>query len=198
MALEHLLAALEREAAERAQALIAGARAESDRIAAAAEERVTRRRRETLGPREAALRATAERTLAETRRAARRAQLEARGRLLDRVFAAARELGPPAVAGDAYRRALPAFLAQALACVGAAPAVIRCSPALARPIRALVATLEREGLTVEPDARVGSGFVLTTGDGKISVDHTLEARLARAESRLALEALRALDLAAAS
>ncbi|HXF96362.1 MAG TPA: V-type ATP synthase subunit E [Gemmatimonadales bacterium] len=194
MALEHLLAALEREAAEQAQALIAAAQAECARITAASEERAAEYRRRALAPREAELRAEAERALAAARREARRAELDARARLLDRIFAGARELFPVTIAGEAYRRALPGFLAEALACVGPGPARVRCHPALTEAIRHALGNAGRGEVTVEPDPAVGSGFVLTTADGRVTVDHTLESRLARARPRLALEALRALGL----
>ncbi len=187
MALEHLLAALERDAAEQAQRLLANARTEAAKITGAAEERNARRRRDVIGAHEAEQRATAEVALAAARREARRQVLEARQRLLDRIFAAARGRLPAALRSDAYRAALPVHVAEALAFVGDAPAVIGCPRALAASIRKLVAGNGRLSVTV--DAAVGSGFRIATTDGAVEVDNTLEGRLERLRPRLALAVL---------
>jgi vacuolar-type H+-ATPase subunit E/Vma4 len=188
MPLAHLLAALERDAAAQADALLAGARATAAAIARDADERLARRRSDVLGAREAELRAAAEAGLGEARRAARRGVLEARQRLLERVFAAARALFPRALADDAYRAALPEHLAQALSAVGEEAAVIRCADALVPAVRAALA--RKKHLAVQGDAAAPPGVTVVTADGAITVDNTLDGRLERLRPRLALEIVR--------
>jgi vacuolar-type H+-ATPase subunit E/Vma4 len=183
MALEHLLAALERDAAAEAERLLAAARAEAAAIRAAAEERVAQRRAAALGARAAELRGRAERALGEARRGGRRLELEARQRLLGRVAAAARARLPAAMAAPEYRAALPAALAAALACAGEAAVVIRCPVALVAAVRD--ALPQGAGAAVEADAGVRAGYTLATADGVLTVDDTLDARLERLWPRLA-------------
>lgn len=191
MPLEQLVAALERDAEAQAQALVAKARTEAAAISAQAEERLSRRRREVLGAREVERRAAAELALADARRLARREVLDARHRLLDRVFAAARAAIPAAVKSQAYRAALPAHVAEALACIGGDPAVVRCHPALVRDVRRIVA--KKDHVSVRRDAGLGVGVKVVTADGVVEVDNTLEGRVARLGPVLALEVLQRLS-----
>ncbi len=183
MALEHLLAALERDATAEAERRLAAARAEAAAIRAAAEERLARRRAEVLDARAAELRGRAERALGEARRGGRRLVLEARHRLLGRVLAAARARLPEAMATPEYRAALPAALGAALACAGDAAVVVRCPPALAAAVRD--ALPRASGAAVEADSGVRAGFTLATADGVLTVDDTLDGRLERLWPRLA-------------
>jgi vacuolar-type H+-ATPase subunit E/Vma4 len=127
------------------------------------------------------------------RRNARRAILEARARLLDRVFAAARGALPAAASGAAYRTSLAAALAAAITALGDAPAVVH-APA------ALIGDLERlrpsgGAVTVVADAETGSGFRVVAADGALEVDDTLESRLERLRPELARRVLARLALA---
>jgi vacuolar-type H+-ATPase subunit E/Vma4 len=187
MPLEHLLVALERDADAQAQELRAEARAAAATVASACEERLARRRREVVGAREAELRAAAELALGEARRVGRRAVLEARQRLLERVFAAAQTALPDAGAGANYRGALPGHVAEAVACIGDEPGVIRCPATLVPALRAAVTRYKQ--LEVRVDATIAAGFRLATADGGIEVDHTLAGHLERSRPRLALELL---------
>ncbi|HEU5169122.1 MAG TPA: V-type ATP synthase subunit E [Gemmatimonadales bacterium] len=187
MPLEHLLAALERDASTQAETLLSDARAAADAIAAEAEEAIARRRRDVLGARESELRVAAQVALGEARRAGRRTVLEARQRLLERVFAAARALFPEAMAGEAYRAALPRHVAAALQSIGDVPAAIHCPDGLVATIRTAVA--QQKHLSVDSDARVAAGFRLATTDGAVEVDYTLDGQLERLKPRLALAVL---------
>jgi vacuolar-type H+-ATPase subunit E/Vma4 len=122
--------------------------------------------------------------LAGTRRVARCAELDARARLLDRVFDAARELFPAAVGEAAYRDALPAQLAAALAAAGDDPAVVLGAKALIPRLRAALPRDSRA--EVRADAGVGPGFRVTAADGAMEVDATLEGRLERLRPALAI------------
>jgi vacuolar-type H+-ATPase subunit E/Vma4 len=191
MPLDHLLAALERDGGAQAEALLTQARAMAAAITREADELVARRRADALGMRGTELRGVAEVALGEARRGARRAVLAARQRLLERVFNAARDLFAEAMSADTYRAALPTHLAEALNAVGDAPAVLRCPETLVPAVRAAVA--RKKHLTVQGDPRARPGVTVTTTDGAIEVDNTLEGRLERLRARLALEVLARLD-----
>jgi vacuolar-type H+-ATPase subunit E/Vma4 len=192
MPLDHLLAALERDATAQAERLVAEARATADRLTSAAAEAIERRRGETLGAHEREQRAVVQAALSTARRAARRDVLEARERLLDRVFAAARAALPQALAHQAYRAALPERLAAALACVEeAGEAALRVPAAIAADVRSSVSGNGR--VTVRVDPAAGSGFRLATADGTLEVDDTLETRLDAQRPRLARDVLRQLE-----
>ena len=194
MALQDLLASLERDATAEAKALIDTARARAASITADAAARATQRRREQLAEQERALLATTELATAQARRAARARALQARERAVERVFAAVTAALPDAAASPAFLAALPARLAQARDCVGETPAVLRCAPALAPELRKLAAGTE--GLSVVADAAMATGFVLSLCDGSLDVDETLAARLARQRPLLTVAIARALDEAA--
>jgi vacuolar-type H+-ATPase subunit E/Vma4 len=187
MPLDHLLAALEREAAAQAEALLAAARAQATEIARDADARLERRRSDLLGSREAELRGAAAAALGAARRASRATVLEARQRLLERVLARARALLPEALASDAYRAALPEHVAQGLRAIGDEPAVIRCPQSLVTAVRAAVR--DRKDVSVRGDKASGSGVSIATMDGAIEADNTLDGRLERLRPRLALEVL---------
>lgn len=193
MPLDQLLAALERDATAQAERLLAEARATADRVTAAAAESIERRRGETLGAHEREQRAVVQATLSAARRAARRDVLQARERLLDRVFAAARSALPQALAHPTYRAALPERLAAALACVEAGgEAEVRVPAALAADVRTAVSGASRVTVRVDHDA--DSGFRLTTADGILEVDDTLETRLNAQRPRLVRDVLRQLEV----
>jgi len=191
MALERLLSSLERDAAQQVDALLAAARARAERVTRTADEQDARCKSETLEARERAQRAAVELALARARRAARGRVLEARARLLEQVFGAARDRLPAAADSQAFRAALPARLAAARACLGDSPAAVRCAPALLPALREL--SRETEGLALQPDPAIATGFVVASCDGALEVDETLERRLRRRRPALAIAVLRALE-----
>ncbi|HJQ66118.1 MAG TPA: V-type ATP synthase subunit E [Gemmatimonadales bacterium] len=193
MGLEHLLEALERDANAQIEQLLAQARAEADRLTAAGSEALQRRRDNAHALGERSRDQEVAHAVALARRGARRSVLEARERLLERVFVAARSALPGAAAGAAYRAALPAALAGALAAIGNEPAVIRCTQALVADVDRL-RPVDRASVVVDPAN--GSGFRLTTVDGMVEVDDTLEARLERQRPILARLVLGQLELEA--
>jgi vacuolar-type H+-ATPase subunit E/Vma4 len=190
MALEHLLGALERAAAAQAAVLTADAGAQAAAVTAESDARVSRRREDALTARRAALVSAMEVTLAGRRRAARQAGLDARTRLLERVFDAARGLFPAVVGEARYRDALPAQLAAALAAVGDEPAVVTGAKALIPQLRAALPRDSRA--EVRAEAGVGSGFRVSAADGVMEVDATLEGRLERLRPALAIALIRGL------
>lgn len=187
MPLEHLLAALEREATARGASMLAAAQAEADRVRQDGDALVAQRRAEALRAREAELRGAVEAALGEARLAGQLATLEARAHFLDRVFKSARALFPSAVTDDAYRAALPGHVAEALAAMGDEPAVIRCPEPLVSAVRAAVGAAAQ--VRVEGDPAAPAGLTAVSTDGAIEVDNTLVGRLDRLRPELALEVL---------
>lgn len=195
MGLEHLLAALERDADAQVEQLFAQARVEAERISTESAAALEQRRRETTCARDSARVQEVEHAVTLARREARRSILEARERLLERVFAAARAELPAAVAGPAYRASLPAALRGALAAVGGDHAVIRCPEAL-MPALERARPGDSTAVPVKADPAGGSGFRVASADGAVEVDDTLESRLDRLRFVLARRVLAQLELEA--
>ena len=193
MGLEHLLEALERDAKAQIEQLLAQARAEAEGVTAAMTAALAQRQGAAAAARERTRLHEVEQAVTRARRAARRSVLEARERLLERVFTAARSELPAAAAGSGYRAGLPAALAGALAAVGDEEVVIRCPEALVRDLERLrPSTTPRARVVVDPAA--GSGFRLASADGAVEVDDTLETRLDRLRPELARRVLAQLGL----
>jgi vacuolar-type H+-ATPase subunit E/Vma4 len=190
VSLEHLLQALERQAAETAGAELEAARTEASRIEREAEDGLARRMRTGLEEEEVALRAEAERAIAEARRSERRRVLEAREQLLERIFARAGEI--LAADQDGSRADLLAEeVRRALGYLGDVPAVVHCAAPMVPRLRTLLTALD--GLTVQPDPALRAGFRVRAADGSVRVDHTPERRLAALRPRLAIGLLRRVE-----
>ncbi|HEU5358581.1 MAG TPA: hypothetical protein VFU45_05665 [Gemmatimonadales bacterium] len=193
MALDQLLAALERDAHAAADRALADARREAARIEADTERDIAVRRESAAGAVIAGQRAALEQELAGAGRRVRAEVLGARERLLARVSAAMRAALPAAAAGPAYRASLPGRIAAARGYLGPdEPVVLECPPDLARLAAPLV-TADRTVSIRTVEGR-GSGFRLATADGVVEVDDTLESRLASSWRLLARTALERLGL----
>lgn len=191
MALDQLLAALEREAQRTAEHLLAAARAEADQLAASTEREISRRRDMAANLAGSEQRAVLEQAVSAAARAARRDTLIARERLLARVFDALRAALPAAIAQASYRATLPARVATAFACFDdGEPTVFHCPASLVAPMQSIVAG--RTDTSIQPSPDDGSGFRLATADGTIEVDDTLESRLDTVRAPLARKALQQL------
>jgi len=186
-----LLATLEREAEAEISRVMDDARARAAEVIAAAERRMAARRQLSLEQRTAEARAEHERALATARAAARAPVLAARAALLDRLFAGLRAKLPAVAASAAYRAALARQLEVLSAFAGDRPSTVRCNPALVATLRRAMKTKGR--WPIRPDSSIAAGFRLTTTDGVLEVDATLETRLEQLRPRLALEALAALS-----
>lgn len=188
--IDTLLATLEREAEAEIARVMDEARARAAALGAASDERIAVERGALLGVREAKARAELERALAAARSAARARVLAARTALLARVFAKLNEELPRVAKSAQYRARLGAQLEQLMPFAGGRPVTVRCSPDLAAALRAIVKTNGR--CPIQPDSQIAAGFRLTTGDGVLEIDATLEGRIERLRPELALEALGAL------
>lgn len=188
MALDDLLAAVEREAERKIAARLAEGWTEAARLATGSAEHLARRRAEAEAARRAELRAIATREVEESRRAASRTVLEARERLLDRVFRIAHERLPAAAGSEAYAASLADEVAEVLSYFDGEPVVLRCPPALEARVREIAHG--RSSVTVQPDSRLTTGLAAESADGTLAVESTLSGRLGRMRPALAIEVLR--------
>lgn len=180
MPIAELVTALERDADAEIQALLEAATADAARLDAEAE-RARQARLAGAGARTAAeCQAAADAALAAATRRARGEVLAAQAALLERVRAALAAALPSLLEGDVGAR----LVADAVACAGDVPGVVRCAPCLAAVARASVPAT----LRVEADAAVATGVVVELATGA-RIEATL-ARLADREwPRLAIVAL---------
>jgi vacuolar-type H+-ATPase subunit E/Vma4 len=191
MALEHLVAALEREAETKIGAELDAAREEAAGLEAEAGGRIARLRSEALQERQVRLQQEADRIVAAARRKARQELLVARHRFLDRVLRRALELAPDVPRSHAYLVGLQDDLVRAMSYIGQSAAVVRCSPAMAAEVQPLLAGHGEWRLEVDPT--VAPGFQVAAADGSVVVDRTLPRRLLQDEARLRLEILQELS-----
>lgn len=185
MALEQLIEVLRQGTEAEVAAILGAARTEADSIRARNDAELSERRAREQAAREAQRASVIELALTTGRRTARREELEARQRLLDRVFAAAAAEFGAALGRAEYRAALPALVSEALGCLGGREGTLRCHPSLLADLKRIVGT--RPALRIVGDPAAGSGFRLVSNDGAVEVDGTLEDRLLRRATRLAVE-----------
>ena len=191
MALDHLLAALERDARSQAEARLKRARDEASALLEENRVRLAQERAAGLEALEAELRESAGLRLVEARRAALRKILVARQRLFERVLETARGRLREAQDDETFRAALPETIAGMLEFVGDRPAVLSCPAALRDAVTSAVR--DRKGVTVSVDATIVAGARVGTLDGAVVVDGTLEARLEEMRPVLMLGMLRDLE-----
>lgn len=197
MAIDTLLETLEANGRKRAADILREARAEARRIRERADREETRRRGELLAGLERELRAELSGELARVRGEGRRAALEARRDLLERVFERAGDRLPSALGSTAFRGALPTRMTTAWRYLPAGEAVVSCPPELEAVVRSAIERHEPgrgpgghlTGIEVEPDPGAAAGFLLRSGDGGVVVDDTLAGRLARRRPELEIAVL---------
>lgn len=188
MALSDLISRLEQEAQSQAQAIQQEAEAEVRAIDAATEQAIIDTTARHLERERAERQVVQQRDLALARRQARARELEARHAQLARILERARALVPEIAASTSYADALPSHLEEALSFLEGLQPRVRCQAAFAPMLQATVA--RHDGAELVIDDSVGPGVVAEAADGSAIVDNTLAARLARAETRLAIELLR--------
>lgn len=183
MALDHLLDDLRRRAESELAAIRDRAAAEAAAITAESDQRVAALRRQALDARESSLRAEASRAIAAAARSARRVELEAEQRLLERVCASAAERLPAHAVTPAGRAVLVRWLRYAVEYLGGRPGTLRCAAPLVSGLTGGIAG--NAALTVQVDEGVSTGFQIESADGRLLIDGTLEGALARNRARLA-------------
>lgn len=191
MALENLLAALERDARSQAQERLERARREADVLLTEGRARIARERSEGLDALEAEQRARSQRRILDARRAALRKSLEARQRMLDDVLREALRRLTEAQRSRAFQDSLPGAIAEALAFVGAEPAIVSCPAAIGDEVKNALG--DRPGVTLRIDPAIAAGVRIETTDGALVVDGTLEARLEQLRPHLQIGVLRDLE-----
>jgi len=195
MALEDLIARLDRDGARRVAELREKAGAEAAALLAQAAVASGEHRDGELGKRRAARRAVLDAELAEARQRARADRLLAQRARLAQIFARARALLPDFCASPAYAAALPGHLREALRYVEGLPIEVACAKAFAPLLRPLVEA--RPGATLREDDGLAPGVRVSALDGSVFIDATLPARLTQLEPTLEVELASALSPAPA-
>lgn len=188
MALSDLVSRLEQEAHSHVQTIQREAEAAMLAIEAAAEQAIADASARYLERERAGRHVVQQRELGVARREARARELEARHALLNRILERARALVPEMAGSTRYLDALPSHLEEALSFLRGLQPCVRCRAAFAPMLQSIVA--RHQGAELVIDESVSLGVVAESADGSVIVDNTLAARLARAETRLAMELMR--------
>lgn len=188
-----LRAAIEAEADARVSEILRSAESEASKLRSDASARVTSRRDEELRVLEVELRRDANARIAKGRLEARKQLLDARDEFIHRVFSSAKE----ELTGEADTAiSEDSMVARAHLALGHLPPddpiVFTCSSSVAPALEAAVAG--REGIRVECDPDLPTGFRVTGANGAIVVDATLVGLLERSRPMLAIEILRRFDV----
>ncbi len=188
MGLNELIASLIRSAQDEAERRRARAREEAERIVAEARARVAGRVATAVAEREACRRGELRRELARERRARRSALLERRDRQLASVLELTRARLPEVLRRPQYRTSLTRDLTEAATYLGDEGAVVRAPPVLREPIEEWLA--RRADWSLELDPTRTTGPVITSLDGRLTVDLSLETRLGARWERLSQQVAR--------
>ncbi len=180
MALDDLIARLERDTAARVAAVQARAEGEAAELLAEAARRRDEIVRCELAARRAMRTARLDGELARARQRSRAERLAAERALIDQVLQRARALIDEAGREPNFVRAVARQTIEALRYVeGLAPRV-RARPELELALRPVAPALDL-------DASMPFGAVVSAGDGSVRIDETLAARLERMGPALAVE-----------
>ena len=191
MALEHLLAALERQAQEEAEKELSDARRQASEIRDALEARLAEKRRAAVQRRELELRSEADAEISRRRGELREEVLAARQEILDRVFEAARERLIEIADGERSRSSQLHLLRLALSYMPDSGAVVHSPLYLSDAAADAVANYD--DVTVKPDAELETGTVVEAVDGSVQADATLAHRMQTLRPNLAIEIVRQLE-----
>lgn len=209
MALEHILAAIEQEAAREITRIEADSQREAAAILAQAHTQVGEIEATEAAARDGDLLAAAARLRNQARVAATRHLMRTREAIFQHALSAARLQLAAIPTLPNYDRMLAALVSEALSALprGAASppedthaVEVRCDPRDAGLVRALLAraTLPGPTSTLNPILNTWGGVEVASADGRIVVRNTLEARLERAETHLRRLIAEAIPAAAAA
>lgn len=191
MALRELVLALEGEAEARLTAVRAEATLAADQLKAAATARLAHRRSADLAARAAEFDNAAAGAIDVVRRETAHRSLTARTEVLDAILARARALlaatAPAPTMSAGIRRDLDA----ALAYLGQTAAIVRGHPAWAPTLRGILG--EPSAIRFEESEAIGPGLFVSTAEGRVVIDATLDNRLSRLWPELAIELLREIE-----
>jgi vacuolar-type H+-ATPase subunit E/Vma4 len=190
VSLEVLIAELTRAAEQEAGRIRTSAVERASLIERTAQERARQRRDTELARLDSAQRLAVARDTAEAVRANRQALLQARSRLLEQVFArAAATLADMEAPG--YRQGIPFLVQATLRYLEGTPSELHCRSDIASEVEAHCRNSTQ--VRVLPSADATAGLLGQSRDGRIVVDNTLPALLARRRSELAVEVARRLE-----
>jgi len=196
MSVETIVRVIEAEAAEEAERIVAAARERARALVGEAEAAAEARVRQACERAEPGYRAEAMRLVNAARLRLLEARAEEAAGLVEAVFRAAGErLAALAAdpASERWRRALERLLEETVRLAGPG-AILRVRPvdaAVARPVAARLGGRLDETL----DAGLAPGVLARSPDGRLEVEATLPARLARARVALAEPVARRLGVA---
>lgn len=189
MALRELLVTMEREAAAQADEIRRVALARAESITAEGKTRLGGRREDAVDARTIELRQESNRILGEARRKARAQVLQLQQEVLQRIRREVRGRLPGLNADETHRSRLSADLDRARQYLASGPLTVRVSPSLA----AHFAGNGHPPIRVTADPAILAGFTVTSADGAVTVDETLEHRLDALWPSLMIELARALE-----
>jgi len=181
--LPDLLEALGRSNEEEVARLLSAADQEAEGILTTARARADERLGAILDAERARLRQSSERRRVAGRRAAAARLLRARAALLERVFAAATARAPAVLGWPEYAASLESSVRQLCELLGGDPGALRCAPADAGRVRGWASG---SPLEVVPAPELGAGLHCTADEGRLTIDLSLAARLARERAALAI------------
>ena len=184
MALSDLISRLEQEAKSQVRAIEQQADAEVQAIEVATERAIADMTTRHLEHARAERQTVDHRALALARQQARARELDARHAQITRILDRARAILSEVASSASYGNALPAHADEALSFLDGLRPRVRCPSAFAPLLQATIA--RHDGAELVIDDAVGPGVVAEAADGSLTVDHTLAARLTRAEPRLAI------------
>jgi vacuolar-type H+-ATPase subunit E/Vma4 len=184
MALDDLIARLERDADAQVKAIASEADDEIAAIAAATEQALAARARERLAAAHIERQLEYTRALVDRRRQIRAIELTERHALVERVFARARESAADGRQLDEWTTVWPAIVEEALSYAGAVPCRVRATPPVAAVLRA--AGYADGRLEIVEDLQIGAGLVLEAIDQSVRIDATIDGLLAQRRAQLAI------------
>jgi vacuolar-type H+-ATPase subunit E/Vma4 len=187
VAVRGLLETLAAEGEEEARLVVERARAEAARIAAESAARLGDELQKRKVYRAQELAASEGAARMEARKGKREKGRGTRERVVNRVIEVARGM----LAGAATEEWTRAGVARVLEYMPDGKATVRCASRDLARVREAVAS--RANTTVVPDESISGGVIAEMADGSLMVDGTLESRLERMRTALAIEIVAALE-----
>ena len=189
MALRELLATMERESSAQAEEIRQAAIRRAESMTAEGKTRLGGRREDAVQARALELRQESNRVLGEARRRVRAEVLTLQQEILQRIRREAVSRLPGLIPHEAIRSRLSAELTRARTYLAPGPLTVRVSSGLASHFSGN----GHPGLAVTSDPTILSGFTVSSADGAVMVDETLEHRLDAMWPSLAIELAGALE-----
>jgi vacuolar-type H+-ATPase subunit E/Vma4 len=124
---------------------------------------------------------------------ARKSALAEREKFVDEVFSRALQRLRDVARDDHYRAWLENLLKRACPEFGTERPVVRCAQRDRELVQQFIASYDAD--LADDDAAISGGLVLVTPDGRLTVDCSIEAELARAQDELRDQVLAKLELA---